>query len=50
MTRQELVPPEKSIEGDVATIHFAHENTVLYPLENIEMNVDDQVIKVEVAV
>ena len=50
MIRQELVPPEKIIEGDVATIRCAHGDTVLYPIANIEMKVDDQVIKVEAAV
>ena len=41
MIRQELVPPEKIIEGDVATIRCAHGDTVLYPLANIEMKVND---------
>ena len=50
MIHQELLPPEKIIEGDVATIRCAHGDTVLYPLANIEMKVDDQVIKVEAAV
>ena len=48
MVHQELVPPEKIIEGDVATIRCAHGDIVFYPLANIEMKVDDQVIQVEV--
>ena len=50
MVRQELVPPEKIIKGDVATIRCAHRDTVLYPLANIEMEVDGQAINVEAAV
>ena len=40
----------KNYRGDVTTIRCAHGNTVLYPLANIEMKVDDQVIQVEAAV
>ena len=50
IVHQELVPSEKIIEGDVATIRCAHGDTVLYPLANIEMKVDDQVIQLEAAV
>ena len=35
MVRQDLVPQEKILEGDVATIRCAHGDTVLYPLANI---------------
>ena len=50
MVRQELVPPWKIIEGDVATIRCAHGDTVLYPLANIKMEVGGQEFEVEAAV
>ena len=50
MVRQELVPPEKILEGDVATIRCAHGDTVLYPLANIQMEVNGIPIEVEAAV
>ena len=50
MVRQELVPPWKIIEGDVATIRCAHGDTVLYPLANIRMEVGGCKFEVEAAV
>ena len=35
MVRQELVPQEKILDGDVATIRCAHGDTVFYPLAKI---------------
>ena len=35
MVHADLVPPEKFLEGDAATIQCAHGDTVLYPLANI---------------
>ena len=50
MVRQELVPPENILEGDVATIRCAHGDTVLYPLAKVQMEVDGIPIQVEAAV
>ena len=50
MVRQELVPPWKIIEGDVATIRCAHGDTVLYPLANVNMEIDGRAFVVEAAV
>ena len=50
MVRQELVPPWKIIEGDVATIRCAHGDTVLYPLANVSMEIDGRAFEVEAAV
>ena len=50
MVHQELVPPEKIIEGDVATIRCAHGDTVLYPLAKVNMEIEGVPIEVEAAV
>ena len=50
MVRQELVPPWRIIEGDVATIRCTHGDTVLYPLANIRMEVGGHKFEVEAAV
>ena len=50
MVRQELVPPWKIVEGDVATIRCAHGDTVLYPLANVSMEIDGRAFVVEAAV
>ena len=50
MVRQALVPQSKFLEGDAVTIKCAHGDTVLYPLAEVEMEVDGVHIKVEAAV
>ena len=50
MVRQELVPPENILEGDVATIRSPHGDTVLYPLARVPMEVDGIPTEVEAAV
>ena len=50
MVQGSLVPQHKFLEGDAVTIRCAHGDTVLYPLANIEMEVNGLPIKVEAAV
>ena len=50
MVHADLVPPEKFLEGDTVTIKCAHGDTVLYPLANVDMEVDGQRVTVEAAV
>ena len=47
MVHADLVPPEKFLEGDAATIQCAHGDTVLYPLANIDLQVDGLQTSVE---
>ena len=48
--RQDLVPQEKILEGDAVTIRYAHGDTLLYPLAEIDMEVDGVLVNVEAAV
>ena len=50
MVRQELVPPEKLLEGEAVTIQCAHGDMVLYPLAKIGMEVNGHHLDMEVAV
>ena len=50
MVRHNLVPGHKLIEGDVVTIRCAHGDTVLYPLAQLELQVDEVPVCVEAAV
>ena len=43
----DLIPPEKFLEGDTM-IKCAHGDTVLYPLANVDVEVDGQRVTVEV--
>ena len=50
MIRRDLVPAHKYLEGDAVTIRCAHGDVTLYPLTDVEMEVDGLPIKVEAAV
>ena len=50
MVRQDLVPQCKILEGDAVTVRCAHGDTVLYPLAEVELEVDGLSIHVEAAV
>ncbi len=50
MVRHDLVPFDKIIQGDAATIRCAHRDTVLYPLAQVNLGIDGIPIEVEAAV
>ncbi len=50
VVRRELVPQSNIREGDVTTIRCAHGDTVLYPLAEVELEVEGKRIVVEAAV
>ena len=50
MVRRDLVPENKLIEGDAVTIQCAHGDTVLYPVAQVELQVDGVPVCVEAAV
>ena len=50
LVQQKLVPACKLIEGESIAICCAHENTVLYPLANVQVTVGDKTLDVEAAV
>ena len=50
MVHADLVPPEKILEGDTVTIKCAHGDIVLYPLANVDLEVDGRRVSVEAAV
>ena len=50
MVKQDLVPEGKIIEGDAVTIRCAHGDTVLYPVAQLELEVDGLPLCVEAAV
>ena len=50
MVRRDLVPENKFIEGDAVTIWCAHGDTVLYPVAQLELQVDGVPVCVEAAV
>ena len=50
MVRQDLVPEEKILEGEAVAIRCAHGDTVLYPLAQVKVTVDDQTIGIKAAV
>ena len=50
MIHKSWVPPHKLKEGEAVTIRCAHGDTVLYPLADVNMEVDGLPITVEAAV
>ena len=50
MVRQDLVPKSKIIEGDAVTIRCAHDDTVLYPIAHLQLEVDGLSVYIEAAV
>ena len=50
IVRQYLVPEGKIIEGDAVTIRCAHSDIVLYPVAQLELEVDGPPLCVETAV
>ena len=50
MVRRDLVPGHKLIEGDAVTIWCAHGDTVLYPVAQLELQVNGVPVCVEAAV
>ena len=50
MVHKELVPQDMIVEGDAVTIRCAHGDTVLYPLPEIELEVDGQPISTVAAI
>ena len=50
MVRQDLVPESKIIEEDAVTIRCAHDDTVLYPIAQLQLEVDGIPVCVEAAV
>ena len=49
MMHSDLVLPEKFLEGDTVVIKCAHGDVVLYPLANVEMEVDGLKVEEEAA-
>ena len=45
-----MVPPENTSEEDVATIRYAHGDTVLYSVAKVQMEVDGIPIEVKTTV
>lgn len=50
MVRKELVDGEKTMVGQAVTVRCAHGDTVLYPLAQVELNVEGIAVQVEAAV
>ena len=50
LVRKELVPEEKILDGEAVAIRCAHDDTVLYPLAQVEVSVGGQALEVKVAV
>lgn len=50
MVRQDLVPQEKILEGEAVMIRCAHGDMVLYPLAEIDMEVDGVLVSADAAV
>jgi len=50
MIRKDLVPADKYLEGDVVTIRCAHGDVTLYPLADVDLEVEGLSIQVEAAV
>ena len=49
MLTDQLVPEEKLLEGQVVTLRCAHGDIVLYPLAEVDMEVDGVPVRVEAA-
>jgi len=50
LVHQSLVPREKLLEGEAVAIRCAHGDTVLYPLAQVEMEIDGQSFEIQAAV
>ena len=50
MVHKDLVPQDKIVEGDAVTSRCAHRDTVLYPLTEIQLEIDGHPISIEEAV
>ena len=50
MIQRSLVPQNKFLEGQAVTIRCAHGDTVLYPLAEVDLEIDGLPIRVEAAV
>ena len=50
MIQRSLVPQNKFLEGQAVTIQCAHGDTVLYPLTEVDLEIDGLPIRVEAAV
>ena len=50
LVKKHLVPPEKILEGEAVMIRCAHGDTVLYPLAEVDMELQGMKIQVEAAV
>ena len=50
LVRKDLVPQDKLLQGEATAIGCAHGDTVVYPLAQVEVQVDSQTIDVEAAV
>ena len=48
--RRDLVPQHKIFEGNAVMVRCAHGDTVLYPLVDVELEMNGQSIHVEAAV
>ena len=47
---KELVPQDKILQGEAVAIRCAHGDTVLYPLANVQIQVEGKVLDIEAAV
>ena len=50
LIHQSLVPKEKLLEGEAVAIRCAHGDTVLYPLAQVDLEIDGQPLEVQAAV
>ena len=50
MVRQDLVPERKVLEGDVVTIRCAHGDTLLYPVAQLDLEIEGRPMCVKAAV
>ena len=50
IVREDYVPKEKYLEGEMVAIRCAHGDTDLYPLAQVGITIDGQALEVEVAV
>ena len=50
MVRRSLVPEERSLEGQAVTIQCAHGDVALYPLAQVELEVEGEKVQVQAAV
>ena len=48
--KKELVPYDKILQGEAVAIRGAHGDKVLYPLANVQIQVEGKVLDIEAAV